>query len=95
VDATAFAHRHVKHDTLMLMDWPVDADPTSHISWLRECWNTVEPHTRGAYASDIGDVSQDTVHRNYGSNYDRLLALKKQYDPGNLFRLNTNIEPTM
>jgi hypothetical protein len=33
--------------------------------------------------------------RNYGSNYDRLLALKNQYDSGNLFRLNANIEPTM
>jgi len=93
-DATAFAHRHVRHDTLMLMDWPIDADPTTHIAWLREYWNTVEPHTRGAYANDIGDVPQDKVHRNYGGNYDRLLALKNEYDPGNLFRLNANIEPT-
>ncbi len=93
-DATAFAHRHVKHDTLMLMDWPVDSDPTPHVKWLKEYWATVEPHTRGAYANDIGDVPQDRVHRNYGENYDRLLALKNQYDPGNLFRLNANIVPT-
>ncbi len=93
-DATAFAHRHVKHDTLMLMDWPVDIDSTPHVKWLKEYWATVEPHTRGAYANDIGDVPQDRVHRNYGGNYDRLLALKNQYDPGNLFRLNANIVPT-
>ncbi len=92
--ATAFAHRHVKHDTLMLMDWPVDIDSTPHVKWLKEYWATVEPHTRGAYANDIGDVPQDRVHRNYGGNYDRLLALKNQYDPGNLFRLNANIVPT-
>ena len=93
-DATAFAHRHVKHDTLMLMDWTVDSDPTPHIKWLKEYWATVEPYTRGAYANDFGDVPQDRVHRNYGGNYDRLLALKNQYDPGNLFRLNANIVPT-
>ncbi len=93
-DETAFAHRHVTNDTLMLMDWPVDIDPTSHINWLRDYWATVEPHTRGAYANDIGDAPQDKVHRNYGGNYDRLLDLKNQYDPGNLFRLNANIVPT-
>jgi hypothetical protein len=93
-DETGFAHRHVANDTLMLMDWPVDIDPTSHINWLRDYWATVEPHTRGAYANDIGDAPQDKVHRNYGGNYDRLLDLKNQYDPGNLFRLNANIVPT-
>ncbi len=93
-DATAFAHRHVKHDTLMLMDWPVDIDSTPHVKWLKEYWATVEPHTRGFYTNDASDVSQQSLHRNYGGNYDRLLALKNQYDPGNLFRLNANIVPT-
>jgi len=93
-DATAFAHRHVKFDSLMLMDWPANTDASGHVKWLKDYWATVEPHTRGAYANDIGDVPQDRMHRNYGGNYDRLLALKNQYDPGNLFRLNANIAPT-
>ena len=94
-DATAFAHRHVRHDTIFLMDWPVDVDAAPHLKWIREYFATVEPHTRGAYANDISsDVAQQRVHRNYGGNYDRLLALKNQYDPDNLFRLNANIEPT-
>ena len=94
-DDTAFAHRHVKFDSLMLMDWPASIDGSGHVKWLKDYWATVEPHTRGAYANDIGEVPQDRVHRNYGGNYDRLLALKNQYDPGNLFRLNANIAPTV
>ena len=94
-DATAFAHRHVKNDTLMLMDWPVDIDATPHVEWLRDYWATVEPHTRGAYTNDLIDVQQQRVNRNYGQNFDRLLALKNKFDPTNLFRLNANIEPTV
>ena len=93
-DETAFAHRHVKNDSLLLIDWPVDIDATPHIKWLKEYWATVEPHTRGAYANDIGEAPQDRIRRNYGGNFDRLLALKNKYDPGNLFRLNANIVPT-
>ena len=95
-DTTAFAHRHVVFDTLMLMHWPVAIDPAPHIRWLKEYWATVEPHTRGFYTNDASsDVSQQKVHRNYGGNYDRLLALKNKYDPTNLFRLNANIVPSV
>ena len=66
-----------------------------HIRWLREYWATVEPHTHGFYTNDASDVSQQKMHRNYGGNYDRLLALKNKYDPTNLFRLNANIVPTV
>jgi hypothetical protein len=33
------------------------------------------------------------VRAAYGSNYDRLTRIKREYDPSNLFRLNQNIEP--
>ncbi len=94
-DATAFAHRHVNHDTLFLMDWPVENDPAEHIKWVREYWKSVEPHTRGIYANDLVDESQQKVHKNYAGNYERLLGLKNKYDPTNLFRLNANIVPTV
>ena len=93
-DATAFAHRYVKHDTLFLMDWAVGVDPAPHIQWLRDYFATVKPFTHGFYTNDVMDESQRVVNQNYQGNYERLAGLKNQYDPTNLFRLNANIVPT-
>ena len=93
-DATAFAHRYVKYDTLFLMDWAIGVDPAPHIQWLREYFATVRPFTHGFYTNDVMDESQRTVHRNYQGNYDRLVRLKNKYDPSNLFHLNANVVPT-
>jgi len=92
-DATAFAHRYVKHDTLFLMNWPIGVDPAQHIQWLREYFATIEPFTHGFYTNDVMDESQRVVNRNYQGNYERLALLKTKYDPTNLFRLNANIVP--
>jgi FAD/FMN-containing dehydrogenase len=35
----------------------------------------------------------DRVRASYGDNYERLVAIKAEYDPMNLFRVNQNIKP--
>ncbi|MFN2495516.1 MAG: BBE domain-containing protein [Pseudonocardiaceae bacterium] len=45
------------------------------------------------YVNNLGDEGQGRVQAAYGENYQRLVALKRKYDPANLFRLNQNIEP--
>jgi FAD/FMN-containing dehydrogenase len=94
-DATAFAHRYAQHDLLAVLDWKVGIDPSGHIDWLKRYWTTLEPHTYGFYTNDAFAKSEQQVSQNYQGNYERLVALKNKYDPGNLFRLNTNVQPTV
>jgi FAD/FMN-containing dehydrogenase len=49
--------------------------------------------TDGVYVNFLGREGMERVEAAYGDNYDRLAALKTEWDPGNLFRMNQNIEP--
>jgi FAD/FMN-containing dehydrogenase len=63
-------------------------------TWVRGAWAQLEPHTRGNYVNLTStDDRESRVHAAYGDNYARLAALKKRYDPANLFQLNANIKP--
>jgi FAD/FMN-containing dehydrogenase len=42
-----------------------------------------------------GEATAAAVNRNYRGNYNRLVQIKNKYDPGNLFRLNANVQPTV
>jgi FAD/FMN-containing dehydrogenase len=42
----------------------------------------------------MGDEGEERVKKTYGDNYDRLVAIKKKYDPDNFFRVNQNIKPS-
>lgn len=94
-DATAFPQRGINFIPLLIIEWPIDSDAHEHIAWLKETWKMFEPHLEGFYTNDLIDESQEEVDKNYLGNYKRLVALKNQYDPGNLFRLNANVRPTV
>jgi FAD/FMN-containing dehydrogenase len=77
----------------------VDPDPANNekiISWTKSYYDAVHPYSAGgAYVNFLmGDEGDDRVKNTYGANYDRLVAIKNKYDPGNLFRVNQNIKPT-
>ncbi|MCH7821550.1 MAG: FAD-binding oxidoreductase [Proteobacteria bacterium] len=93
-DATAFPHRESKHNMLSFVNWPMGTDPSQHIAYIRQQWKSLEPHTRGFYTNDFFTETQQQVNANYRGNYTRLVNLKNQYDPTNLFRLNANVRPT-
>jgi FAD/FMN-containing dehydrogenase len=52
------------------------------------------PYTYGFYTNEIADEAQSVVNANYQGNFERLLKVKDEYDPTNLFRLNANIRRT-
>lgn len=53
----------------------------------------MRPFASGVYVNFLGQEGEERVRAAYGSQYDRLVALKTRYDPTNLFRLNQNIRP--
>jgi hypothetical protein len=92
-EATAFPHRYATHNLLTLVSWPLELDGTPHVSYLRSAWSKLEPFTRGYYTNEVADEAQEVVDENYQGNLARMRAVKRQYDPMNLFRLNANVQP--
>ncbi len=92
-DATAFAHRYTEYNMFISVAWPLDLESRPHIEYIRRHWSKIAPSTYGYYTNDVSDEPQSKVHANYQGNFERLLVVKKRYDPDNLFRLNANIDP--
>ena len=76
----------------------VDPDPANNekiISWTKNYYDALHPYSAGgAYVNFLmGDEGEDRVKKTYNDNYERLAAIKKNYDPDNFFRVNQNIKP--
>ena len=94
-EATAYTHRDAQFVMNVHGRWDNPASDAKCISWERELFQAAAPFaTGGAYVNFMTQEEQDRVRSAYGSNYDRLVTLKKKYDPNNLFRLNQNIQPS-
>jgi FAD/FMN-containing dehydrogenase len=94
-DATAFPHREANFNVLMVGQWRDAAEDALHVQWARDAWERITPWSSGAvYMNALSEgEGQQAVRAAYGANYPRLAALKAQFDPKNLFRLNQNIRP--
>jgi hypothetical protein len=88
---TAFPHRNAEIMIVMLSAWTDPAQDEDFIAATRKYAARLEP-LMGGYYDNIEYDRNQTVG-NYGPAYQRLAKIKGQYDPGNLFRLNSNIEP--
>ena len=88
---TAFPHRNAEIMLVIVSGWMDPAQDEDAIAATRAVYNTLDPFTGGYY--DNIDTDRAKVAGNYGPAYARLHAAKGQYDPGNLFRLNSNIKP--
>ncbi len=91
--ATAFAHRQFPYAPVIVSQWIDPAKSEENVRWARDFWKALQPFAGGAYVNDLSYDDDDRIRAGYGGNYTRLAALKKKYDPENLFRLNPNIKP--
>lgn len=93
---TAFSQRDAAHNVNINAVW-TEGDPEGerHVAWARDFFSAMQPHAGGrVYLNFLGDEGTTRVRQAYGDRqYERLVELKRAYDPTNFFRLNQNIEP--
>ena len=93
-DQTAFAYRDANFATVIAGMWPDPAQNAANTRWVRDYYDATAPHSEaGGYINFMAGDDQTRIRTNYKGNYDRLVDIKKKYDPDNLFHVNQNIKP--
>ncbi|HEY2088030.1 MAG TPA: FAD-binding oxidoreductase [Mycobacterium sp.] len=93
--STAYPHREPGHNLLLISQWSDPADTDAGIAWARATFEALAPHMADrSYSNYLSADDHGCVRQAYGVNYERLVELKRRYDPGNFFRLNQNIDPS-
>ncbi|RCJ31838.1 FAD-linked oxidase [Nostoc punctiforme NIES-2108] len=93
-DATAYRHRDAKFVLNVHGRWDEAAHDVMCIAWAREFFQASAPYaSAGTYVNFMTEEEGNRVVAAYGANYERLVQIKKRYDPENIFHLNQNIKP--
>ncbi len=75
--------------------WTDPADDERCREWTRRVRSEMQPWATGdVYLNFVGDEGADRVRAGFGEHWDRLVAVKREYDPANVFHLNHNIDPS-
>jgi FAD/FMN-containing dehydrogenase len=92
--ATAYPHREPGYNLLITGQWLDAKDDDANIAWVRTTFDALAPHMAdAAYVNYLDNDDASRVRAAYGPNWERLVALKRRYDPDNVFHLNQNIDP--
>jgi hypothetical protein len=92
--ATAYPHREPGFNLFLISQWSDPGQTDEGIAWARETFDALSPYmTDRSYTNYLSADDYGRVRHAFGSNYDRLVSLKRRYDPNNLFRLNHNVDP--
>jgi FAD/FMN-containing dehydrogenase len=94
-DATAFAGRDAKYNATFIGVWTDPAEDERSIAAARAFSRALEPWTiGGGYLNYASEAASDSLETEFGvERFERLRAVKRQFDPGNVFRFNHNIPP--
>jgi FAD/FMN-containing dehydrogenase len=96
-DGTAFGDRSAAFLVGIESNWEDPRDDGACLAWGREVFATLQPFADSRQYLNFPGGYEDAEHvvrSTFGANLDRLVAVKRRYDPGNVFRLNANIDPT-
>jgi hypothetical protein len=91
---TAFGDRSAPFIRNLLANWSEASADDVHISWVRGVFNKLRPAMKpGVYVNFMSGDEEDRVPEAYRERWDRMVAVKTNYDPHNFFRLNQNVPP--
>ena len=91
---TAVGARNAPYAVEILANWKEAANTNENVSWARELFDALLRFSSGKPNLNFPGLAEESpglVRAAFGSHYDRLLAIKRTYDPTNFFRLNQNI----
>jgi hypothetical protein len=101
--ATAFPHRDARYQAVIIGAWDNAAEDQIGIDWVRAASADIAPHAlNGSFlnfnsqdgtGAANGTDQMNRARAGSGGNWDRLVSIKRRYDPTNLFRENNNIRP--
>lgn len=95
-DATAWQHREARWVEVIV---GVDPDPARKdviINWCKDYYYATHPYASGGtYVNFMMEEEKGRIESTYGNNLERLIKIKKKYDPTNLFHINQNIKPAV
>jgi len=93
-EETAYVNRDARFVLNVHGRWENAEDDEKCISWAREFFAASKPFASGgAYINFMTEEEGDRVKSAYGSNFEKLVLIKRKYDPENVFHINQNIKP--
>jgi hypothetical protein len=93
-DATAFSQRDAQLMVAAMSMFEIGADPTPSDAWTAAFFTAFLNRMTGVYANFLGAEGEERIRSAYPHGaYESLAAIKRRFDPGNVFRLNQNIRP--
>ncbi len=95
-EATAYGNRDAHFNLSIDAAWTDPSESERIVRWTRDAWKKMRDLTGGGVYvnfAGLGEENDEIARAAYGRNYDRLVAVKRKYDPGNLFHGNINIAP--
>jgi hypothetical protein len=95
-EATAFGGQRIEQYSMFIIaTTPVLETLEPERAWVRTFWDAIQSHAVniGSYVNGISEADETRLRATYGDKYERLVEIKRKYDPDNVFHRNQNIKP--